>query len=71
MTRNNLSKDERVRDLTTGLQIAFVIDCASCGNGEQSSETIALAAAKEFDDLGWRVIDNEHQCTECVVSDTK
>jgi hypothetical protein len=60
--------DSEVRDLLKSVEAAFSIECIPCGNEETVIDNSEWSATKKFWRGGWRIVENEAWCEECVES---
>lgn len=56
----------RARELVRAMEVVFSIECVPCGYGTNALAVTEWAAATEFEAAGWRIVDNEAHCPQCV-----
>lgn len=70
-TVNGRKPSHTPRALARSVESSFTLECVPCGHSEtvtKSSEWVALMA---FALGGWRVVENEAHCPECVESENE
>lgn len=62
---------DQIKKLGETLEPVYQAECVACGNTEiaPSNFITERAAATHFHNFGWRVIENEAQCPECIATE--
>lgn len=66
-----MNDKERIRELLGAVESTFAIECIPCGNGTNAMAHTEWSAAKEFDEAGWRIVENEAHCPDCIKADAE
>jgi hypothetical protein len=69
--RQRKEAEPHARALARSMESSFTLECVPCGHEETETGLSEWAALMSFALDGWRVVQNEAHCADCVESENK
>lgn len=70
IARQRREAEPRARALARSVESSFTIECVPCGHEETVTGSSEWGALMQFALGGWRVVENEAHCADCVESES-